>query len=116
MLKRFILWDFARATWQYDVMVGVILAFIFFTPRAWFRDQPRIPRASSIAMLPSEHGSSVYWLDPQLLQGVAEPQRKARVTEILRERTQNRNLQISQVQPVSDSDNEVQGYMALARP
>jgi len=22
MLKRFILWDFPRATWQYDVMVG----------------------------------------------------------------------------------------------
>ena len=28
MLKRFILWDYPRASWQYDVMVGVILAFL----------------------------------------------------------------------------------------
>ena len=53
MLKRFILWDFPRASWQYDVMVGIILGFIFLTPRDWFRDQARIPNASSIAMLPS---------------------------------------------------------------
>ena len=33
MLKRFILWDFPRATWQYDVMVGIILAFIFLIDR-----------------------------------------------------------------------------------
>ena len=39
MLKRFILWDYPRASWQYDVMVGIILAFIFLTPREWFRDQ-----------------------------------------------------------------------------
>jgi hypothetical protein len=65
MLKRFILWEFPRASWQYDVMVGIILAFIFLTPRDLFRDQPRIPQASTIAMLPSEHGSSVYWVDPQ---------------------------------------------------
>jgi hypothetical protein len=116
MLKRFVLWDFPRASWQYDVMVGIILVFIFLTPRAWFRDQPRIPQASSIAMLPSEHGSSVYWIDPQLLHGVSEDQRQQRVTDILRKRTGNRNLQISQVQPIPDSDNEVQGYLAFARP
>jgi hypothetical protein len=67
MLKRFILWDYPRASWQYDVMVGLILAFIFLTPRDWFRDQPRIPNASNVAMLPSDHGSSVLWLDSELL-------------------------------------------------
>jgi hypothetical protein len=40
-LKRFILWDYPRAGWQYDLMVGLILAFIFLTPRDWFRDQTR---------------------------------------------------------------------------
>ncbi len=32
MLKRFILWDYPRATWQYDVMVGIILVFVMLTP------------------------------------------------------------------------------------
>jgi hypothetical protein len=115
MLKRFILWDYPRASWQYDVMVAIILAFIFLTPRDWFRDQPRIPQASNIAMLPSEQGSSVFWIDPQLLEGVPEAQRDARVTEILRARTGDRRLEISQVQPVWNSEEEIQGYMAFAR-
>ena len=55
-VKRFLFWDYPRAGWQYDVMVGLILAFIFLTPREWFRDQPR---ANSIVMLPSEHGETV---------------------------------------------------------
>ena len=29
-LGRFIFWEFPRASWQYDVMVGLILAFILF--------------------------------------------------------------------------------------
>ncbi len=115
MFKRFILWDYPRASWQYDLMVAIILAFIFLTPRDWFRDQPRIPQASNIAMLPSEHGSSVFWIDPQLLEGVPEAQRDARVTEILRDRTGDRRLAISQVQPVWNSEKEIQGYMAFAR-
>ena len=72
MFKRFILWDFQRASWQYDVMVGIILAFIFLTPRDWFRDQPK---ASSIVMLPSEGGSPVVFVDSKALAGVAETRR-----------------------------------------
>jgi hypothetical protein len=116
MLRRFILWDFPRASWQYDVMVGLILGFIFLTPRDWFHDQPRIPQASSIAMLPAEHGSTVFWVDPQLLAGIPEDQHVAKVTDILRRRTGNRNLAISRVQPVSNSEEETQGYMVFARP
>jgi len=62
MLKRFILWDYARASWQYDVMVGIIVAFIFLTPRDWFRDQPRIPHVAAIAR-PSENGGNVLFVD-----------------------------------------------------
>ncbi len=116
MLKRFILWDFARASWQYDVMVGLIVAFVFLTPRDWFRDQARIPQASSIAMLPAEHGSTVFWVDPQLLAGVPQEQHAARVAEILRSRIGNRKLLISHVQAVANSENETQGYMVFAKP
>jgi hypothetical protein len=116
MLKRFILWDYPRASWQYDVVVGVILAFIFLTPRDWFRDQPRIPNASNVTMLPSDHGSSVLWLDSALLAEIPEEQRTARTTELLRVRTGNRKLQVSRVEPVRDSENELQGYLAFARP
>ena len=37
-LKRFVLWDYARATWQYDVMVIVILGFVWLIPPDWIGD------------------------------------------------------------------------------
>ncbi len=116
MLKRFILWDYPRASWQYDVMVGIILAFVFLTPRDWFRDQPRIPTASNIATLPSENGSSVFFVNTELLAEVPEGQRAARLTQLLRVRTGDRQLQVTRVNAVLDSEGGLQGYMAFARP
>lgn len=116
MLKRFILWDFKRGSWQYDVMVGVILAFIFLTPRELFRDGPRLPRPHGIAMLPSESNVPPFFVDPGLLKGVPENERVARLTKLLQTSTSNRHLTITQIEPVLDSEGELQGYMAFARP
>jgi len=116
MLKRFILWDYQRGSWQYDVMVGIILLFIFATPRDWFRDQPKIPNASNIALLPSENGSSVFFVDTQFLAGITENQRVAKLTQVLQTRMSNRRLKVIRVEPILDSEGDLQGYMAFARP
>lgn len=115
MLKRFILWDFQRGSWQYDVMVGVIVGFIFLTPRAWFRDQPRIPSARSIAMLPPENGSSAYWVDQLVLAQTPESGRVAKAAEALRTYTGNQRLSVSRVEPIRSSEGELLGYIAFAR-
>ena len=36
LAKRIIWWDFERASWQWDVLCLLIVAFIFLTPKAWF--------------------------------------------------------------------------------
>jgi len=113
MLKRFILWDYRRASWQYDVMVGIIVAFIFLTPRGWFRDQPR---ASSIALLPSENGNPVVFVDANSLAAVAEAQRVPEVTKLLRSRPETRNLSATRVQPILDAEGGLEGYLAFTRP
>src|SRR6266481_5562797 len=82
--KRFILWDYKRAGWQYDVMVGLILLFIFLTPRDWFRDQPK---PSSVVMLPSERGAGVFWMEPELLTSVPDQQRPAKASALIKART-----------------------------
>jgi hypothetical protein len=115
MLKRLIFWDFPRASWQYDVVVALILAFIFLTPRDMFRDGPRIPHASGISMLPSENGNSVFFVDTQLLAGTAEGQRVAKLTDALQTRMSNRKLSVTRVEPILDSEGELLGYMAFAR-
>src|SRR4051812_19401213 len=115
MLKRFILWDYKRGSWQYDVMVGIILAFIFLTPRDWFRDQPRIPRASGIAMLPSEHAESAFFVDAALLAKTPENDRVKQLTQVLQTRMSNRRLAVPRLEPIMDSEGELQGYMAFTR-
>jgi hypothetical protein len=114
-LKRFVLWDYARASWQYDVMVGLILAFIFFTPRTLFRDQPRTPQASQVALLGAGHGSNIFWIEPELLSGVPEEQRLPKAAQLLQDRT-GRQVVLTRVQPILDSEQEIKGYMAFARP
>jgi len=115
MLKRLLMWDFPRASWQYDVIVGLILAFIFLTPREWFHDQPRIPHASAITMLPTENGSTPFYVDPQLLADVPENQRVSKLTQTLQTRMNNRRLRVIRVEPILNSEGELQGFLALAR-
>ena len=116
MLKRFIFWDYPRASWQYDVMVGIILIFIMLTPRWWFRDQPRTPLVSSIAVLPEEHGSSVYWVEPELLADLSKEQQAQKLEELLRNVTHRKQVTVTRVEPIADSDGETKGYMVFAKP
>jgi hypothetical protein len=108
-MKRFILWDYKRASWQYDVMVALILAFIFLTPRAWFRDQPR---PSSITMLPGERGANVYWVEPDLLSGLSDAQKLEKAKSLFRSQ---KRQEIVRLEPIFDSEQEIRGYMAYTK-
>ena len=116
MWKRLIFWDFPRGSRPYDIMVGIILAFIFITPRDFFRDQPKIPSASKVAVLPSEHGSNVFVVDTEMLSGIPEDQRPRKVGEILRKLPGGKRVEITRVEPIYDSEGEIKAFMAFARP
>jgi hypothetical protein len=113
-LKRFILWDYQRGVWQYDVICAVITAFIFLAPRQWFRDQPRIPQASQVTSLPSQ-GESVFWIDSELVSSFPENQRLDQLGRLLTARTGRKQI-LTRIEPVLDSEKELKGYMAFARP
>ncbi|HUA85723.1 MAG TPA: hypothetical protein VMB85_17810 [Bryobacteraceae bacterium] len=106
-IGRFLFWDYPRASWQYDVMVALILCFIFATPREIFRDQPKAP---GIVML---HGG--VWIEPQKLANVPDSQLVARATAIVNERYKT-HVVITSVEPVYDeSEQEIKGYMAFLK-
>jgi hypothetical protein len=42
VVTRSILWAYQRGSWQYDLIVLAILAFIFLSPRSWFNDRPTL--------------------------------------------------------------------------
>jgi hypothetical protein len=106
-LKRFILWDYARASWQYDVIVALILAFIFLTPHDSFRDQPK---AASVAMV-----RGGYWIEAQQMTGVPEAAMPARATLLVDARYKS-HIQISTVEPIYDeAEQELKGYLAFPK-
>jgi hypothetical protein len=113
-LKRFILWDYPRGVWQYDVMCGVILLFIAFAPQKWFRDKPRIPHAGQIAALASR-GESVFWIETELVSPIPESQRLQVLGKMLTSST-GKNQSVTRIEPIYDSEREIKGYMAFSKP
>ena len=99
-LKRIILWDYARASWQYDIMVGLVTVFVFLAPRAWFHDQPRILQASQILALPNGAG---YLAPPELVDSIDQQRRGAELSRILTARTGKKQI-VSDIEPVVDSE------------
>lgn len=116
-LKRIILWDYPRAGWQYDIMVGLVTIFVFLTPRAWFHDQPRILQASQILALPNGAG---YLAPVELVNSIDENRRGAELSRILTARTGKKQT-VSDIEPVTDSahgdqDRAVRFYIIHTRP
>lgn len=111
-IKRFILWDYPRASWQYDVMVALILAFIFLTPRSFFQDYPRV---SSLVRLSSDGNVNMYWVQPELLAATPEASRTARIEKELLARYGRREKSI-RVEPQYTENNELEGYKVFTKP
>lgn len=105
-LNKILLWDYRRASWQYDVIVAVILGFIFAAPfYLSFGDRPK---AASIAMV---HGG--YWIESQQLDGVAKDQLAQRAAALVNAKYKTRTV-ISSVEPIFDeSEKELKGYLAF---
>lgn len=101
-----VLWDYHRGTWQYDVIVALILAFIFLTPRDTFHDQPKAP---NVVML-----RGGFWLDPQVFDNVPENQLVSKATAVVDSRYKTRAV-ITSVEPVYGAEQEIKGYMAFTK-
>ncbi len=111
--KRLIFWDFARASWQYDVVVALILLFIFATPREWFHDQPK---AASVVLLSSLHGSNRVFIATELLTNIPEQSRPRRAQDLIHERT-GKSWHVVRVEPIRDeAEQEIKGFIAYTAP
>lgn len=45
--KDIILWKYERASWQWDILCLLIIAFIFLTPKTWFDRKERLATQTS---------------------------------------------------------------------
>jgi hypothetical protein len=102
----FVFWTHERGGLRYDIMVGLILAFIFLTPRGFFKDRPAPPAGQQIVVL--DDGG--YQLDARLL---------ARETHNLEDGARRlinaytgKQVKILRIEPVQDSSGRVEAYQA----
>jgi hypothetical protein len=112
-LKKLIFWDFPRGSRPYDLVVTLILAFIFLTPREFFRDQPR---PKTVALLPSEPGSSQFWIEPERLKATDEPSRTREAQDLVRSQAGSHDRTVVRLETIYDEDKEVQGFLAITQP
>lgn len=111
--KRLVFWDLARASWQYDIAVGLILVFVFITPRDWFHDQPK---GASIVLMSPLHGSNRVFIATELLEDVPEPQRQHEAEALIRQRT-GKFWHVVRVEPIRDeAQQEIKGFIAYTAP
>lgn len=127
-IVRTIFWSYERMTWQYDVMVAVIVLFVLLTPRHWFHDQPPsvtvdTTRVELVSEEPSTH-TRIYRLEADAL---PPAQRAARSTPELERQThdilgrtvgdlQGRTFQVVRIDPTLAGDGSVQYYDVTVHP
>jgi len=65
-IRGYILWSYERGTIQYDVMVTLILLFVFLSPY-WinFKDKPveHNPHPTGVVVMPDEQGGLIYQVE-----------------------------------------------------
>jgi len=112
-IYRGLFWTYERGTWQYDVMVALILAFIFFTPRSWFNDQPALPEASGVVEISSNEGEKVYQLPAALIEMKADHKAEDAIRKgaerVLQSHT-GKPVQITRIKPETDARGEIVSY------
>ncbi len=62
-IRGYILWSYERGSLHYDIMVTLILLFVFVSPfYINFKDKPveRNPHPTGVAVIPDEHGGFIY--------------------------------------------------------
>jgi hypothetical protein len=116
ILSKTLFWSYERGTWQYDVAVILILAFVLLTPRNWFKDKPAsgAPVSPGQVLLISKEGNRlIYRVDARIL---APPTRLALQNDLhtaLQEalpELHKGNFSIAKIEPVRDEQGVVIAY------
>jgi hypothetical protein len=116
-VSRSVFWSYERGTWQYDLIVVAILAFIFLTPRAWFQDRPTLQLTDLrhtqglVEVGGGEDGWS-YLVDARLVDSLAPREPKDAIREILRRRLQ-KPFTVKSVEVLRDRNSVILGYRVV---
>ena len=80
IVKSYFFWTYNRGSVHYDVMVTIILVFIFLTPRSVFRDKPveHRPHQTEVVVQPDGHDGFIYEVDASAVDGKSKSEEAVR--------------------------------------
>jgi hypothetical protein len=110
-MKRLLIWSFERGSFHYDIMCGLILAFIFLTPKVAFDDRPDYMRLSHERISSTTDRSGNRILTVKLKAPVFINSEAAR-TEAMKavEETLGKPVKASDMQPIYDWADQIIAY------
>lgn len=85
-IKSFVFWSYERGSVQYDVMVTLILLFVFFSPRLIdFNDRPveHNPHSTGVVVYPDAHGGFIYQIEASAITGGEDSSVRAQFLSII---------------------------------
>ena len=115
-IRGYVLWQYERGTLHYDIMVTLILIFIFFSPRVInFNDKPiaRTAHLTDVVVTPDAQGRLVY----QIEAGAISPGDDRSVRDQLLKIIEpiSGGVSIVQYDAVRDGRGRVQSYKVLVQ-
>ena len=102
VLRKLFLWNYARNTWQWDVLCVVILIFIFLTPKSWFENSER--RGLGTHQNPA---AAAVLISPELIDNAEDT---VQVEQVVRSMTGRADVKVITVRKVVDKEGKTRGY------
>jgi hypothetical protein len=114
-IRDYLFWSYERGTIQYDVMVTLILLFVFLSPRLInFKDKPveRNPHRIGVAVVPDGQGGLIYQIEAAAVVGKDDGAIRSELLQIIE--PISGDVSISKVEPVRDASGRVLSYQVWA--
>jgi hypothetical protein len=110
-IRSYILWSHERGTIHYDVMVTLILLFVFLSP--WlinFKDKPieHNPHRTGVVVMPDEQGGLIYQVESSAVTGKDDGAVREELLQIIE--PISGEVTITKVEPVRDRAGHVLRY------
>jgi hypothetical protein len=116
IIRGYILWSYERGSIQYDIMVTVILMFVFLSPY-WinFKDKPveRNPHPTGVVVVPDTAGGFVYQIEGSAVTGKEDAAIRAELLRIIEPISGEVN--ITRYETIRDRSGRISGYKVWAQ-
>jgi hypothetical protein len=110
-IRSYILWSYERGTIQYDVMVTLILLFVFFSPQLInFKDKPveHNPHRTGVVVIPDEQGGLIYQVEGSAVTATDNGVVRSQLLQVIEPISGEVN--ITKIEPVCDRSGHVLQY------